>query len=169
MIYSFIHWLIYSFQGNIGLILHAVGEFDLAVKFFEHALELNQKYFGKHSLKAALSYHLLARTQSCRGDFRTALQYEKETFHVYKTTLGDDHDKTRESGECLKHLTQQAVTLQKRMNEITRNSGSVQNLLPLQVLYRIYRIYLICIVFFYFDLDCRYVTGIVYCINTLYL
>lgn len=47
--------------------------------------------------------------------------------------LGEEHEKTKESGDCLKHLTQQAVTLQKRMNEITRNSGSASQLFPLQV------------------------------------
>ena len=30
-------------QSNIGLILHAVGEFDLSLRFFTKALELNTK------------------------------------------------------------------------------------------------------------------------------
>ena len=74
--------------------------------------------FCFRSLKVAVSYHLVARTQSCMGDFRSALTNEKETFTIYKTQLGDEHDKTRESGECLRHLTQQAVVLQKKMNDI---------------------------------------------------
>lgn len=32
--------------------------------------------------------------------------------------LGEEHEKTRESSDCLRHLTQQAVVLQKKMNEI---------------------------------------------------
>jgi protein TIF31 len=32
----------------------------------------------------AVSYHLVARTQSCMGDFRSALQNEKETYTIYK-------------------------------------------------------------------------------------
>uniref|UniRef100_A0A915J4Z3 Uncharacterized protein n=1 Tax=Romanomermis culicivorax TaxID=13658 RepID=A0A915J4Z3_ROMCU len=147
---------------NIGLILHAVNEYDLSLKFLDNALKLHVQYFGRQSLKTALTYHLLARTQSCRGDFRSALQYEKETFTIYKNTytvglqftkirftllsflwiynfefnFGEDHEKTRESGECLRHLTQQAVTFQKRMNEITTRKqqqySSVSQLLPLQ-------------------------------------
>lgn len=31
--------------------------------------------------------------------------------------LGEKHEKTRESSECLRHLTQQAVVLQKRLAE----------------------------------------------------
>lgn len=120
-------------DSNIGLILHAVSEYDLSLKFLENALRLSIRYFGQRSLKTASAYHLMARTQSCRGDFRSALQHEKETFSVYKKLLGEEHEKTRESSECLKHLTQQAVTFQKRMNEITRSSGSVSQLLPLQI------------------------------------
>lgn len=32
--------------------------------------------------------------------------------------LGEEHEKTKESSECLRHLTQQAVVLQKKMNEL---------------------------------------------------
>jgi protein TIF31 len=31
-----------------------------------------------------MNYHLVARTHSCRGDFRAALQSEKEAFSIYK-------------------------------------------------------------------------------------
>jgi hypothetical protein len=40
---------------------------------------------------------------------RSALQNEKETYAIYRAQLGDDHDKTREASECLKHLTQQVT------------------------------------------------------------
>lgn len=69
-------------------------------------------------MKAALSYHLLARLQSCRGDFRTSLMNERETYQIYKLVLGEEDERTRESAKVLKHLTEQAVLLQKRMNEM---------------------------------------------------
>merc|ERR1712029_317742 len=80
-------------DSNIGLILHAVGEYDISLRFLERALQLNLKYHGVKSLKVAVSYHLVARTQSCMGDFRSALANEKETFTIYKTQLGDEHEK----------------------------------------------------------------------------
>merc|ERR1719495_2404601 len=119
-------------DSNIGLILHAVGEYDLSLKFLEKALELNLKYHGTKSLKVAVSYHLVARTQSCMGDFRSALLNERETFSIYKTQLGDEHDKTKESGECLRHLTQQAVVLQKKMNDIYQGKSKT-GLPPIQI------------------------------------
>merc|ERR1719445_1636248 len=120
-------------DSNIGLILHAVGEYEPSLKFLEKALELNIRFHGSKSLKVAVSYHLVARTQSCMGDFRSALQNERETFTIYKTQLGDEHEKTKESGECLKHLTQQAVVLQKKMNEIYTGKSKTASLPPIQI------------------------------------
>ncbi|KAF8763395.1 Clustered mitochondria protein like protein [Argiope bruennichi] len=74
-------------DSNIGLILHAVGEYDLSLRFLENALKLNINYYGSKSLKVAVSYHLVARTQSCMGEFRGALQNEKETYSIYKQQL----------------------------------------------------------------------------------
>jgi len=119
-------------DSNIGLILHAVGEYDISLRFLEKALALNQKYHGAKSLKVAVSFHLVARTQSCMGDFRSALANEKETFTIYKTQLGPEHEKTKESGECLKHLTQQAVVLQKKMNDIYQGKSKT-GLPPIQI------------------------------------
>ncbi|CAB3380510.1 Hypothetical predicted protein [Cloeon dipterum] len=119
-------------DSNISLILHALGEYELSLRFLEKALELNIKYNGPRSLKVAVTYHLVARTQSCMGDFRSALQNEKETYAIYKHLLGDEHEKTRESSECLRHLTQQAVVLQKKMNDIcTGKAGAT--LPPIQI------------------------------------
>jgi len=119
-------------DSNIGLILHAVGEYDISLRFLEKALALNQRYHGVKSLKVAVSFHLVARTQSCMGDFRSALANEKETFVIYKTQLGEEHEKTKESGECLRHLTQQAVVLQKKMNDIYQGKTKT-GLPPIQI------------------------------------
>ncbi|GLH03477.1 Clustered mitochondria protein homolog [Gryllus bimaculatus] len=119
-------------DSNISLILHAVGEYELSLRFLEKALALNIRYYGPKSLKVAVSYHLVARTQSCMGDFRSALNNEKETYAIYKQQLGEAHEKTRESSECLRHLTSQAVVLQKKMNEIyTGKPGA--SLPPIQI------------------------------------
>lgn len=66
------------------------------------------------------------------GDFRAALNNEKETYAIYKQQLGEEHEKTKESSDCLRHLTQQAVVLQKKMNEIYTGKSGV-SLPPIQV------------------------------------
>ncbi|CAF1058898.1 unnamed protein product, partial [Didymodactylos carnosus] len=107
-------------DSNLGLILQSHGDYDNALKFMEKSLELNKKFYGAKSLKVALSHHLCARIQSCRGDFRSALSSEREAYQIYKLQLGDDHERTRESAQVLKHLTEQAVVLQKRMNDVVK-------------------------------------------------
>uniref|UniRef100_A0A8C0K9B8 Clustered mitochondria protein homolog n=1 Tax=Canis lupus dingo TaxID=286419 RepID=A0A8C0K9B8_CANLU len=118
-------------DNNIGLVLHGVMEYDLSLRFLENALAVSTKYHGPRSLKVALSHHLVARVYESKAEFRSALQHEKEGYTVYKTQLGEDHEKTKESSEYLKCLTQQAVALQRTMNEIYRN-GSSANIPPLK-------------------------------------
>ncbi|UYV63604.1 CLUH, partial [Cordylochernes scorpioides] len=116
-------------DSNIGLILHAVGEHQLALQFLENALKLSLKYYKEQNLKIALAHHLVARTKSFLGDFRNALSHERKTHDCYKTKLGVHHKKTKESMECLRHLTEQAVTQQRRINE----AGGLITPLPIQV------------------------------------
>ncbi|XP_025774249.1 clustered mitochondria protein homolog [Puma concolor] len=118
-------------DNNIGLVLHGVMEYDLSLRFLENALAVSTKYHGPKSLKVALSHHLVARVYESKAEFRSALQHEKEGYTIYKTQLGEDHEKTKESSEYLKCLTQQAVALQRTMNEIYR-SGSSANIPPLK-------------------------------------
>ncbi|XP_058531458.1 clustered mitochondria protein homolog isoform X2 [Ochotona princeps] len=118
-------------DNNIGLVLHGVMEYDLSLRFLENALAVSTKYHGPKALKVALSHHLVARVYESKAEFRSALQHEKEGYTIYKTQLGEDHEKTKESSEYLKCLTQQAVALQRTMNEIYRN-GSSANIPPLK-------------------------------------
>ncbi|XP_038110784.1 clustered mitochondria protein homolog [Culex quinquefasciatus] len=67
------------------------------------------------------------------GDFRSALNNEKETYAIYKQQLGEAHEKTQESSECLRHLTQQAVVLQKKMNDIYSNGKLTTGLPPIHI------------------------------------
>lgn len=100
-------------QGNIGVMLFAVQEFDSALRFLKSAERVQTAVGETRRLKSALLHHMMARAHSCRGDFRSALQAEKETFVIYSKIFGEQHEKTKESGECLRHLTQQAVAFQK--------------------------------------------------------
>ncbi|XP_037533397.1 clustered mitochondria protein homolog isoform X1 [Nematolebias whitei] len=118
-------------DNNIGLVLHGVMEYDLSLRFLENALTSNTKYHGPRSLKVALSHHLVARVYESKAEFRSALQHEKEGYTIYKNQMGEAHEKTKESSEYLKYLTQQAVALQRTMNEIYKN-GSNASIMPLK-------------------------------------
>ncbi|XP_066460014.1 clustered mitochondria protein homolog [Eleutherodactylus coqui] len=121
-----------TLDSNIGVVLQAVLECDLSLRFLEKALEVNKKYFGEKSLDVALSHHLIALAYTSKVEFRSAMQHEKETFTIYKAVLGDCHEHTTESSTFLKHVTQQAVNLQRTMNEIYKN-GSISTLPRVQI------------------------------------
>ncbi|KAK2828215.1 hypothetical protein Q5P01_019249 [Channa striata] len=108
----------------LGLILHGLMEYELSLKFLENALNLTSKFHGTTSLKLAHSHHLLATVNESKGEFRSALQHEKEAHSIYKSQVGVNHTSTKESSEYLKSLTQQAVVLQKAINHICSNTPS---------------------------------------------
>ncbi|CAH2295223.1 clustered mitochondria homolog [Pelobates cultripes] len=121
-----------TLDSNIGIVLQAVLECDLSLRFLENALAINKKYYGSKSLDVALSHHLIALVHTTKAEFRTAMQHEKETYTIYKLLLGDSHERTKESSTFLKHVTQQAVNLQRTMNEIYKN-GSLASLSHVQI------------------------------------
>ncbi|KAK5858736.1 hypothetical protein PBY51_002854 [Eleginops maclovinus] len=106
----------------LGLVLHGLMEHELSLKFLQNALILSSKYHGATSLKHALSHHLLATVFESKGDFRSALQHEKEAYLIYRRQVGENHDSSKESSDYLKRLTQQAVVLQKAINHIYSNT-----------------------------------------------
>uniref|UniRef100_A0A8C4P0E3 Clustered mitochondria protein homolog n=1 Tax=Dicentrarchus labrax TaxID=13489 RepID=A0A8C4P0E3_DICLA len=106
----------------LGLVLHGLMEYELSLKFLQNAFILTSKYHGATSLKHAHSHHLLATVYESKGEFRSALQHEKEAYSIYKSQVGEDHDSTKESSDYLKSLTQQAVILQKAINHIYSNT-----------------------------------------------
>ncbi|KAM3601450.1 uncharacterized protein V6R79_013123 [Siganus canaliculatus] len=108
----------------LGLVLHGLVECDLSLKFLQNALTLTSKYHGANSLKCAHSHHVVAAVYESKGEFRSALQHEKEAYSIYQSQLGKDHDCTKESSEYLKRLTQQAVILQKTINLIYSDTPS---------------------------------------------
>jgi protein TIF31 len=67
--------------------LYAVQEYDAALKYLSSAHALHIRYTGRHSLKAAMLSHLIARAHSARGDFRTALLHEKDTYSIYRQSV----------------------------------------------------------------------------------
>ncbi|XP_074529061.1 clustered mitochondria protein homolog [Halichoeres trimaculatus] len=108
----------------LGLILHGLMEYDLSLKFLQNALTLTSKYHSATSLKYAQSHHLLATVYERKGEFRLALQHEKEAYSIYKSQIKEDHENIKESSEYLKSLTQQAVILQKAINSIYSKTPS---------------------------------------------
>ncbi|KAF1378436.1 hypothetical protein PFLUV_G00190540 [Perca fluviatilis] len=118
------HPQVAQLDSMLGLVLHGLMEYELSLKFLQNALISTSKYHGATSLKHAQSHHLLATVYESKGEFRSALQHEKEAYSIYKSQVGENHDSMKQSSEYLKSLTQQAVILQKAINHIYSNTPS---------------------------------------------
>ncbi|PIO69514.1 tetratricopeptide repeat protein [Teladorsagia circumcincta] len=126
------HPLMAQIDGNIGVILFAVHEFDTALRFLQSAEAVMSANGEPKRLKSALVQHITARAHASRGDFRAALAAEKETYSIYNNLFGPEHDKTKESSEYLSQLTMQAVAFQRKVMDATKGN-SVGPLLPAQL------------------------------------
>ncbi|XP_058850283.1 clustered mitochondria protein homolog isoform X1 [Acipenser ruthenus] len=120
-----------TLDSNLGLILQVALQWEPALRFLHSALDVNVKFRGAVSLHSALSHHLLAQAYYTKGDFRSAVAHEREAHSGYRAQLGDSHKQTKASSRFLSLVTQQAVDLQRSLNEICRSgSGAVA---PLQI------------------------------------
>ncbi|EYC32237.1 hypothetical protein Y032_0003g1469 [Ancylostoma ceylanicum] len=125
------HPLMAQIDGNIGVILFAVHEFDAALRFLQSAEAAMAANGEPKRLKSALVQHIAARAHASRGDFRAALAAEKETYSIYNGLFGPEHEKTKESSEYLSQLTMQAVAFQRKVMDATKGNN-VGPLLPTQ-------------------------------------
>ncbi|KAE9417074.1 hypothetical protein Angca_006447, partial [Angiostrongylus cantonensis] len=126
------HPLMAQIDGNIGVILFAVHEFDAALRFLTSSEAVMAANGEPKRLKSAIIQHIAARAHASRGDFRAALAAEKETYFIYNGLLGPEHEKTKESSEYLSQLTMQAVAFQRKVMDATKGN-SVGPLLPTQL------------------------------------
>lgn len=115
---------------NIGLVLFFSGHWEQSENFFRNALLLFDKFQAKKPMKAAICNHQIARCCSFKSDFKGAIASEKLTYAAYRELFGDDHERTKESNEFLKFLTQQAVAMAKTMTAM-QNKTNVKGNLPL--------------------------------------
>lgn len=105
-----------TLDGCLGLLMSgSQGE-----QYLKNALRLNSSFFGSKNVHTALSHHLLAQLMCSKGDYRSAMAYEKEVLSAYTSMFGEDHPQTRCSTEFLGTITKQAV----RVERSIRQAGS---------------------------------------------
>lgn len=86
----------------------------------------------------AMNYHLVARTHSCRGDFRAALQSEKEAYAIYKQTVSQSKFSSNSSLQLYGKyvLSVFFVILNFSLFSITKNKQAENDLVGYCVLYQ---------------------------------
>ncbi|CAB1319864.1 unnamed protein product [Coregonus sp. 'balchen'] len=97
----------------LGLVLPS----EQAGQFLQSALKINTSFFGPTDVHTALSQHLLSQWMCGVGDYRSAMNHEKEALSAFTSLYGEDHPQRRCSYEFLRSITQQAVRVERSLRQ----------------------------------------------------
>ncbi|XP_077377070.1 clustered mitochondria protein homolog isoform X2 [Festucalex cinctus] len=111
------HPYIARLDSCLGLLLKG----DQAGKYLKNALRLNTSFFGPTNLHTALTQHLMSQWLCSKGEYRGAMNHEKEALAVFTSLFDEDHPQTRCSKEFLCTITKQAVQVERSLRQAGAN------------------------------------------------
>ncbi|TRY60548.1 hypothetical protein DNTS_026965 [Danionella cerebrum] len=100
-------------DASLGLVLQG----EQSVGFLQSALKLSRSFRGDSDLTTALIYHLLAQRLCVCGDYRAAMNHEREAHSIFQNKCGEDHPQTKCSSDFLRNVTQQAVRVERSIRQ----------------------------------------------------
>ncbi|KAJ2742820.1 Intracellular distribution of mitochondria [Coemansia sp. BCRC 34301] len=112
---------------NIAVMLQSLRHYDDALRFLRACVDMRKGLLGPDHVLVANAQHSLAKVLAVTGDFKAAVQVERDAHVFYSATFGDDDARTKETGEWLAELTFNAVRtakLSKAVKEKIRESAS---------------------------------------------
>ncbi|KAJ2767065.1 Intracellular distribution of mitochondria, partial [Coemansia nantahalensis] len=96
-------------HNNIGVMLQSLGRYEDALRFFQSCLEIRVALLGTEHVLVANAQHSLAKAHAVAGDFKSAVQAERDAYKFFLARFGADDPRTKETAEWLAELTVNAV------------------------------------------------------------
>ncbi|KAJ2776035.1 Intracellular distribution of mitochondria, partial [Coemansia javaensis] len=96
-------------HNNIGVMLQALGQYGDALRFFRSCLDIRTGLLGADHVLVANAQHSLAKAHAVAGDFKAAVQAERDAHRFFADRFGPDDPRTKETAEWLAELTFNAV------------------------------------------------------------
>ncbi|KAJ2612495.1 Intracellular distribution of mitochondria [Coemansia sp. RSA 1804] len=96
-------------HNNIGVMLQSLRLYDDALRFFKSCLEIRIKLLGTEHVLVANAQHSLAKAYAIVGDFKEAVQSERDAHKFFIDRFGEDDPRAKETAEWLAELTFAAV------------------------------------------------------------
>ncbi|KAJ1859470.1 Intracellular distribution of mitochondria, partial [Coemansia sp. RSA 2703] len=96
-------------HNNVGVMLQSLRLFDDALEFVRSAYEIRLRLHGAQHVLVASAQHALAKALALTGDFKAAVQAEREAHGYFSETFGPEDARSKETGEWLAELTFNAV------------------------------------------------------------
>ncbi|KAI9468839.1 clustered mitochondria-domain-containing protein [Coemansia mojavensis] len=121
-------------HNNIGVMLQSLRLHDDALRFFRSCLDIRRHLLGNEHILVANAQHSLAKALAITGDFKEAVQVERDAHAFFNSRFGAEDPRTRETAEWLSELTFNAVRsakLSRAAQEKIRDIASAAaNLVP---------------------------------------
>ncbi|KAJ2233539.1 Intracellular distribution of mitochondria [Coemansia sp. RSA 1722] len=96
-------------HNNIGVMLQSLRLFEDALKFIQSSYEIRLRLHGPDNVVVANAQHALAKAYALTGDFKAAVQVERDAHHYFSNNFGEEDPRTKETAEWLGELTFNAV------------------------------------------------------------
>ncbi|KAJ1993839.1 Intracellular distribution of mitochondria [Coemansia spiralis] len=96
-------------HNNIGVMLQSLRQYEDALKFFKSCLDIRVKLLGTEHVLVANAQHSLAKAYAIVGDFKLAVQTERDAHKFFSEKYGSEDPRTKETAEWLAELTFNAV------------------------------------------------------------
>ncbi|KAJ1667244.1 Intracellular distribution of mitochondria [Coemansia sp. RSA 1813] len=96
-------------HNNIGVMLQSLRLYDDALRFFKSCLEIRIKLLGSEHVLVANAQHSLAKAYAIVGDFKMAVQSERDAHKYFNSKYGEEDPRTKETAEWMAELTFAAV------------------------------------------------------------
>ncbi|KAJ1876952.1 Intracellular distribution of mitochondria [Coemansia sp. RSA 486] len=89
--------------------LQSLRLFEDALKFIQSSYEIRLRLHGPDNVVVANAQHALAKAYALTGDFKAAVQVERDAHHYFSNNFGEEDPRTKETAEWLGELTFNAV------------------------------------------------------------
>ncbi|KAJ2712224.1 Intracellular distribution of mitochondria, partial [Coemansia spiralis] len=96
-------------HNNIGVMLQSLGRYEDALRFFQSCLAIRVALLGAEHVLVANAQHSLAKAHAVAGDFKSAVQAERDAYKFFLDRFGSDDPRTKETADWLAELTVNAV------------------------------------------------------------
>ncbi|KAJ2080480.1 Intracellular distribution of mitochondria [Coemansia sp. RSA 988] len=119
-------------HNNIGVMLQSLNMYDDALRFFKSCVDIRVRLLGEEHVLVANAQHSLAKALALTGEFKEAVQVERQAHRFFNNSFGEQDPRTQETAEWLSELTLNAVRtakLTKAAQEKLRNFANTANLM----------------------------------------
>ncbi|AEO69175.1 uncharacterized protein THITE_2119285 [Thermothielavioides terrestris NRRL 8126] len=103
---------------NYAVMLQSIKAYHESRRWFEESLRVCEKVFGRQSVNSATLLFQLAQALALDQDSKAAVDRMRESYNIFRTTLGPDDKNTKEAEHWLEQLTHNAVSIAKQAKDL---------------------------------------------------